>query len=409
MVARSVMKSAVLAVIFLLVLILLPTPMAAGGGIGIAPASLERADALRGNEYQWVVQVLNTTGGQLELSLGASGKTSQWVSFYDKDTPTTVIESITAPSGVATPFLVKITVPDDAANGTYTGSIYAETGTIGGEGGGQGIKLRASAIMTISVTGTEVLRGEVQRVNVSYAEVGLPVNIEVIFVNTGNVVATPTISVTIKKDDEVLDEFSHTETAVGVDSRETIEMEWDTTGCEVGEYGDYTALVEVSLGGETITSKEVPFAILPPGSSQAGEGKLLGLEYEGQPATGATLKIQATFENSGSDETQAKLVAEVYRDGNFIEALQSEEYTIAAGEQESLATYFKPDQSGDYDIKGYINYDGKKTEVREVSFTLGGGTGGGPPFNLFIPAVVVIVILIGVIAYMALRKRGKSA
>jgi len=75
------------------------------------------------------------------------------------------------------------------------------------------------------------------------------------------------------------------------------------------------------------------------------------------------------------------------------------------GEKGALTSYVKLERPGHYDIKGYINYEGKKTDIKEISFTIA-GTSQGRSFNLFSPiAIAVIVILVGAIAFMALRRR----
>ena len=313
------------------------------------------------------------------------------------------IESVAVPSKENTSVLVRFSIPGDAANGTYSGSLDAETGPLGEEGG-QGIRLRTSVAVTISVTGTQVLRGTVNRIEARDTEIGLPLCIEVSFANTGNVVAQPDISVTITRDNQTVAQFSHGETTVEVDSQQIIEIDWDTSGSQAG---DYFAAVDVSLGGSSIATKKLPFKILPRGSL-AGDGKLLSLDYEGQPATNTVTKIQATFQNTGTVETQAKFIAEVYRDGNLVDALQSEESIVAAGKQDTLTSYFKPDQPGNYSVKGHVIYGEKKTEEKEISFTVAGdgGTEAGQPFNLAVPAVIgVIGILIIAIIYILLRAR----
>jgi len=402
MTRKSITKSVTVTLLSLLVLCLLPAPVAAGG-LGVTPPALEIADALKGDEYQRQIRLFNTMEEATNLSLSTSGDISQWVTFYDPGDLTTPIESVAVPSKENTSVLVRFSIPGDAANGTYSGSLHAETGPLGEEGE-QGIRLRTSVPVTISVTGTQVLRGTVNRIEARDTEIGLPLCIEVTFANTGNVAAQPDISVAITRDNETVAQFSHGETTVEVDSQQIIEIEWDTSGSQAG---DYYAVVEVSLGGSSITTKKLPFKILDHGSL-AGDGKLLSLDYEGQPATNTAVKIQATFQNTGAVETRAKLVAEVYRDGNLVDALQSEESVIPAGQQDILTSYFKPDQPGNYSVKGHVIYEGKKTGEKEISFTVAGdgGTEAGQPFNLVVPVVIgVIGLLIIVIIYILLRGR----
>jgi len=406
---NKVIKALLIGLIPILLMLLVAVNVGAAG-FGVGPLNLEITDALRGEEYQETVIAKYTAEAgesqQCILKLNAAGDISEWISFYNPSDPTTPIRSINAFAGEWTYIMVKFNIPEDAPIGTADGTIYARTTPP--ESGTEGeitVSIQGTVDVTITVTGTRILTGVVDSITAGDTEVGYPLRIEVHFRNTGNVVATPQIDVEITKDDAAIDSDTFAETKVKPGKSETISAGWDTDGRELG---DYSAHVAISLDEEVIATEELNFAILPVGTlSRAGIFEELSLQAEAK--LGTLTKVQATFFNTGQIDTRAKFIGELYCDNELIDTLESEETLVPVGQRDILTSYMIPEKQGDYDIKGYINYEGKKTEVKEISFSIGEAS-GGHSFNWLILAVTAIAILVGVIAYMAIRrKRGKPA
>ncbi|MBA7632411.1 hypothetical protein ES703_39957 [subsurface metagenome] len=248
-----------------------------------------------------------------------------------------------------------------------------------------------------------------------------PLRIKVQFHNTGNVVATPLITVKIAtQDGTTINNFTSSEFNVKPQKHETILLEWDTTGKEPG---DYIANISVTLGDSVIKQEQLNFAILPTGTLTRS-GSLTELIFEGEPGLGVLTMIQATFVNTGKIDTKAKFIGDVYHNGTLVDSLQSEELLVAVGNMELLKSYFKPDQPGEYRVKGYVIYEGKKTEEKEISFAITENgevehltnaisTSAGDPkqtFDLLIPVLLAVVgaLIITVIIFMILRSRRVS-
>jgi len=395
-------KKAIYFIVVSLVLLLfsfLPISDVSASGLGVAPPRIVIEDALRDSEYQRMITIFNPTGQPLTVSLNASGDAATWLSFHEMGDPSRPIETIASVPDEAS-FLLKIKIPEDAPNGEHKASVLVQRGADGG-----GVVLGVEVAVTITVTGTQILRGEVLGISTRDTEAGYPQRMEIQFRNTGNVAATPQTDVEITKDGAAIDSITSAEVQVGVESQEMIAVEWDTAGRELG---DYVAQISVSLAGAVLATEDLPFTLMPVGTfSRAGVFEELALQ--GDPKLGATAKIQATFSNTGEIDTKAKFIGEVCCDKELVDALESEESLIPVGQEDILTAYVKLERPGNYDIKGYINYEGKKTEVKEISFTLG-KTGGGLPFNLSTPFIIgIIVVLVAVIAVMALRRRGKPA
>ena len=377
-------------------------------GVGIAPAELQITDALRGAEYERTVTVINTDEATAKYNLGTEGEAATWISFYELGTPDKPLETISIPGKENADVLVRFDIPMDVPNGIYQAVIYAETSPSeekpGGETGAISV-LWAPASVTIEVGGTQVLSGVVQSIHTDDVEINYPLRLKVRFNNTGNIIANPQIGIKIIKNGFPIDEFTSAETGVKAGQNETINVEWDTTGHEIG---DYTASITVVLGGDIIGEEEVKFAILPVGTlTRAGTFNKLILQGEAKPK--AIAIIEATFANSGQIDTLAKFIGEVYCDGELIETIESDEILIPVGEWDVLKSYLSLEKLGDYQIQGYINYEGKKTETKEISFAVASSSEVEPEveqrFSFFPPAIGVVGFLLIIIIYMAVRRR----
>jgi hypothetical protein len=402
---NKLQKSLLISVIQFLLILMFPLNVTAVG-LGVGPTNIEISDALRGGEYLRTISIKYIGEGQAIMELSVTGDISDWVTFYEHGELTTPVEHVTAIAGEWTYAMVQFSIPDNAPVGNTTGTIYVNNIPPEGDGdGGVTVGLQGKVDVNIIVTGTQILTGVVNSVTARDTEVGYPLRVEVQFRNTGNVVATPQIDIEITKDDASIDNLTFAETKVNPEKSEAIPVEWDTDGRELG---DYAAHVAISLDEEVIATGDLDFAILPVGTLTRF-GEFIELAFEGEPKLGTITKVQATFSNSGFIDTKAKFIGELYCDNELIDTLESEETLVPVGQSDILISYVMPEKQGDYDVKGYINYEGKETEVKEISFSIG-EAGGGHSFNWLILTVTVIAILAGVIAYMVIRrKRGKPA
>ncbi|GAI80418.1 unnamed protein product, partial [marine sediment metagenome] len=184
-------------------------------------------------------------------------------------------------------------------------------------------------------------------------EVNYPLQIKISFKNTGNVVAKPQIAVEISSNGAIVDSVSFEDTKIKPEKIEVIPVEWDTTGRQAG---NYSAHVVVSLGGTNIGEKGLEFAILPLGTLSRS-GMLTEISLQGEPKQASLVSILATFVNTGQIDTRAKFTGEVYCNGDLIDVIESGEILIAVGESGVLKSYLRLENSGNYQINGYINFD----------------------------------------------------
>lgn len=388
--------------------LLSPTALA---GIGVAPSTLEINDALRGGEFKKMLTVFNPGDEASGYTFDVSGEAGSWISFYEKSDPLTLIKKVTIPEKGCAKILVKFDIPEDASNRKYEATIFVATAAAQGDedSSGQAIKLGAPVDVTIMVTGTQILTGTVKSITTIDTEINYPLRTRVEFRNTGNVVANPEIAVKMTKDGTMIDEFTHSETRVKVESKEIIPVEWDTAG---NEPGDYSANVTVSLGGEILAAKELQFKLLPVGTLSR-QGDLTGISYDGKPSVGKVIKILATFRNTGEMDTKAMFIGEVYLDGDLADTIESKELLVPVRETGTLTAYLKIEKDGSYVIKGHALYEGKMTETKELSFDVGTEPEPTPESKQGIPGFGIIETIASAVVAIALiilfvRKRKRK-
>ncbi|MDD5094240.1 MAG: hypothetical protein PHV74_07670 [Dehalococcoidia bacterium] len=333
-------------------------------GVAIGPPTVGIKDALRGGEYRTAVTVFNPSDTQTTYIMEAVGPAATWLSFYYWRTGEP-IQSLSIAGRSNTVVMIKANIPSDVINGTYTATIYAKTAPVEITEGASTV-MQASSVLTITVTGVQILDGLVGSVRASDTEAGMPVVMDVLFENTGNVVAQPKIDCQITKEDETIEQFSYVDVSVKPGLQETIPIKWETSADKVG---DYMAEVTVSIASKTLGTKSVAFKVVPPGTFTR-KGALESLALDADPAIGGLAKINAIFHNTGQIVTKAQFHGEVYLDGLLLNTMESDDIEVAVGDTATLASYVPVEKPGEYRIKGYINYEGKTTDVRTLAFKI---------------------------------------
>lgn len=344
------------------------SPAAFADGLAVGPSALEIKDALRGGDYERLIILFNPGDEETTYTLGAIGDAGAWISFWDINALDTSVERVNMPAHDEKSLLVKITIPPDAENGQHEAIIIvASVPSKSNQGGGQAVSISAQVHVTVMVTGDQLLMGTVNNISTTDTEVNQPLQIKISFKNTGNVVAKPQIAVEISSNGDIIDSISFEDAQIKPEKVEVIPVEWDTTGRQAG---NYSAHVVVSLDGTTITEKDLEFALLPLGTLSRS-GMLTEISLQGEPKEASLVVILATFVNTGQINTRAKFVGEVYCNSDLIDVVESDEILIAVGESDVLRSYLRLENSGKYQIEGYINFEGKKTEVKKLSFSVG--------------------------------------
>jgi hypothetical protein len=373
------------------------------GGVGVAPARLEIADALRGHEYERTAAVVNPANETMIFKFTAEGDAADWISFYPLESPSIPVETEIIEGGDRARLLVKFNIPGDAPNGEHQATIVVSALPPEQEEAGETtavVGAAAGIAVSLTVTGIQNLSGTVSQIAVPDAEVEYPLRATLKFRNTGNVTASPRVDVDLIRDGVVLKSWSSADTEVKAGREEFLSIEVDTTGLETG---DYTADVRVFLDGGVIASESQAFALLPYGTLSR-RGAISYMTLDGFPSLKTPAKIEVAFFNSGDIDTRAQFIGEVYRDGQLVDVIKSEEILVLVREDDVLAAYFKPDQAGAYTVVGYVVYEGKRTGVQEISFDVAAPT----PLTsspLFLGGMSAFLVLVVTGALLLTRKR----
>lgn len=381
---------------------------ACASGIGISPSTIYVSDAMRGDIHETSVRIHNVNDENLNFVVGSEGEAGEWISFFDPDDNMPLSEGTIPAKGIAA-IRITVEIPLDTPNGIYNASIYATTNSETNDGS-SGIQADFSAIslMTIEVTDIQKLSGTVDYISIRDGEANLPLPIEVKFTNTGNVAATPVITIVMKKDGQTIDQMTFDDTEIKASSSQTIQTDWDTTGQKSGKY---TADVSVSLDGKVLKRETVPFELFPIGTLTQ-EGEFVTITSDGELHPGTLLKVIATFRNTGEIRTTAKMVGEVVKNGNLIQTIESNELLVPAYESKQLTSYLDLTDVGDYVVTAHVIYAGKETEEKELTFTVteaADGSGSSAPSETKTPLSLIPIvsgILIAGIC-MGLRRKDK--
>ena len=341
--------------------------LAIGTGLGVAPATIELGQALRGSQHLRTIQVFSAASDPIECELSIEGEAAAWVGLYADAESSEPINRITVPGEGQAALTARFSIPDDASNGLHQATVVVRTApSAGGESGqssGASMVLRADVTVSIEVTGTQVLSGEVIDIVVRDTELNSPFVALVAFRNTGNVEAHPLVSVEIRKDDQLVQTIASDTTVIPPGELANAEVEADLVGVPEG---DYVAVVTVSLDGAVLATKEIPFKVLPVGSLTR-EGNVISLTTEGQLITGRVLQVHAEFANTGQVPALAQLLVEVNRGGSLVGVEESRELRVMPNGQATLTAYVQLTEPGAYVLRCQVDYGGKLTDVQELS------------------------------------------
>jgi len=369
-------------------------------GIAVGPSSQTIENALRGGSFERSLTIFNPSDMGFDVVLKTEGSAKDWIKFSAID-GSEEIQKVYAPKKGQIPVLLRVKVPDDAANGRYTAKVVVET--VPGEKvpGSVGMVLQATSALEITVTDVEKVSGEVTSIVVRDTEVDIPLGVEVGFKNTGNVVVTPEITAVISRDGTVIDTISEAKTPVRPTFTERIVVHWPNEGLAAGTY---QADVTVSLRGAVLAEEGRTFAILPLGSLTR-QGELTDLGYEGALTVGKPIKITGLFKNSGSIATRARLSGEVYRGGSLVDVISGDEMTVLVFSENPLTAYYTPKEPGEYTMKTCAVFEGKTTDSKDMVFTVQPDSSG---LSLPLSPVPVIAALAFIGLFAAGRRNRKN-
>lgn len=364
-------------------------------GIGLASSDIIIENGMRGQAYKRSLRVYNTSPkDKISVTLEGMDDVKEWISFYKDKNFKEKIDQLELKPKTEVEVFVLLQIPKNTPNGTYEGKIAVSRVT---SKEGNKFKLILPLNVKIKLGGRQIIVGIVRSIFTRDVEVDydLPVNVE--FQNIGNVTAQPEIRVQIVGlDGRIVDSFIDNKGSVSIETTKVLVAKWKTSDRQMGRY---TANVDVLLSGKSIGSKSLFFRILKRGSLTR-RGILERLSYSKKPAVGKSIKLKALYRNTGNSDTYAKLVGEVYINDQFDSRIYSEKVLASFLGNGTLDAFLKIEKSGIYKIKGYIDFEGKRSNIKTISFEVK---------SSYIIYYLAIGIIAGIIVFLSIifKPRGK--
>ena len=150
------------------------------------------------------------------------------------------------------------------------------------------------------------------------------------------------------------------------------------------------------------------FSVLAPGTlAQLGELQSVTAKKPSF-ALGEKIPVEGIFKNTGTVPVKGTLVAELYKDGAYVDLVRGDELTVGIGETSAFSLVVQPKDAGTYTLTSYVKYANKRTESIDLSFAV---TGGGV-FSALNSAIGIGVLSVAVLLgalIVAIRRRRRRA
>ncbi len=382
----------------------------------IGPTYLGMNNVLKGTEIQRTIFIDNTDELDHIVNLSFIGDIESWVTFHEMSNTTIPITSIRVNKSSYIPIVLKVTVPEDAANRVYYGNISAIFESVEVNETGAHVKLESHAIVRLDVVGDQILNVSVERITIEDVEIKFNAKIIVEFENTGNVVAEPLVEVTFNRvgtentGDLFLssEEFSFNEIKPG--ELGTYLMWWNTSKAQLVQYGTYEAHLNISLSGIIVKEETITFKIFE-AESLLRKGEIGEIRHVGDLKKGEIVYILTNFTNTGEIDIDAQFFANIYLDGNLLYGYDDTKSPIVNVPQYDKATFESSmliKEDGEYVVECYVHYNDVlnyikgDTETLQLKFTVGAVS--SLEINPFI-LIPILIAAIVVILFLTRRKR----
>jgi hypothetical protein len=371
--------------------------VAVSAGIGASPSKLEYNNVLRGGSLQETFTLFNTNDVETTYDISVPDEFRNWFMFYPSN-------SVTVPANSNIEIIAEVNVPESASNGIYETLISIKPLEETNEGESNlGIVAGVGLKTTITVTGEQILSGEVKSITAHDDEIGSPIRFIIKFSNTGNVDTSPEIKIDVFKGSDLVDTVDQVSDPIIPGLTEDIVVNWDTTNQDIG---NYSAEVGVYLN-DLLTERSVNFQILEVGKITK-TGEIANVTIPEEIDLGNILKIEADFKNTGKAIIQSKMNCEMYRENELTGTTDSDPVLIDIGETKTITSYFKPESAGAYSADCEIAYEGRSIEMEPMSFNVisAGITGQFLVSEFILPiASIIIVTIVAVLLIRRYRRR----
>jgi hypothetical protein len=293
--------------------------------------------------------------------------------------------------------------PTDAMLGRHEGFVVINTISLPG-----GISSTVSASTAIKVvvemSAIETKQIAVTTIDASDSEQGSSIEIKARIANTGNIIAKPTVSISILDSSrkEIRQISSTLETLPTVEDDYSVFVRSD--GLVVAQY---FAKVTVLLDGVFVKEITLPFEIRQT-SSLAKKGELIKLAASQAVLVNTTVQLNAEFNNTGQLPVSARIAGEIWFADALLGTIEGIAADVGIGEQKTITAEFIPREIGLYKITAHANYDGRQTNAGEIFVDSRSSLSETMPLSLNAAVIIFWLVLVIVIAVMISRRRKKK-
>lgn len=380
--------------LFCIILILLSGTVAA---ISVSPPRIILDDVLKGSSVRQSVLLSGIEHGST-VTVTLQGDGAEWISI-----PLGTQFSFPESETITLPFV--LTVPEQAPNGDYrvNAQIIASPEPTTGEGNVAAVSTGILVEISFSVTGDEVRKYRVTHMSIPRFETGSPLTVVLTIDNDGNVIARPArVDVQVADKDRTTTLFSDSATpAKGVDAFSVGEISVSFDADLLPDL--YFADITVHTDEGTLELTDIPFDVLEPGALDSS-AELRELTVQENIDTIA--KITGMVANTGDISFFARLEGEIYRDGSLVDTFETDESFVDEQSSADLPFFYTVDGDGTYTVKAHAEFLGKRTNEREISFSIDSPEQeiGDIEKYLFLTAILVIIA-----AYIIFSRTGRPA
>ncbi|MBD3389228.1 MAG: hypothetical protein GF416_09045 [Candidatus Altiarchaeales archaeon] len=362
--------------------------------IGAGPSTIDFGKMVKGGYAEKEITVSTSGEEDLTCTIEFTGDMAEWMSIEGEDDM-----KFDLPSDSRYKLNAIVRPPPNVPNGRYGGAIYIKAAPTSSMQDGTGLVVGAGVKIQVGVeiTGKEDIGLIVESVRVEDTEVEYPIKVLVDIRNSGNVQLKPKFKVDIKDQAaKVLVSGEYDRSEILPTRRENIEF---TLSSEDFDAGKYNAEVSIYARDKLMHNQVVAFNMLPEGSwSISGElGEITLLPESSKP--GELVKVVSEFKNSGETKVAAKFKGEAMLDNKIAGSLESDELTVAPGKSVQLESYYTAQNPGNYVIRGYVLYEGEKTETKGVVLVVEGG-GSAQNYLIYVVAAVLLLVVVGVYKFV---------
>ncbi|MEM5814662.1 MAG: hypothetical protein QXD77_02500 [Candidatus Aenigmatarchaeota archaeon] len=371
-------------------------------GVGLSPASVEFKNMLRGGYSELYLTVSNPTTEDTTVTVGAEGELKDWLyvepsAFNMSGVSYKVVKVIARP-------------PDSVPNGYYRGRVLVVSKPIlpPEMAGGSTISVASvvSADASVEISDLQMVRYNVEGVNVPDTEECRPILIYENLRNTGNVNVTPKFNVEIsgKTSGTVVQTYDYASDAILPTQKSNVLLR---VPYSIGQFkcipvGRYSAQIKAYAGDSVMDTSNLDFTIYERGALTVA-GEIIELNAPRNVTLGEVVKINALFKNTGQIAVSAKLKAEIYEGGRLVDTVSSDQKEVAAGGTDTLTAYFTPRTGGTHRVLASAVFEEKSSNTAEAAVEV-----FWPQIYWIAVGAALVVSAAGILLFRKKGRKGKK-